>query len=82
MRFPIQIKIWYLYDAFEIISFKNVHVIDSVLTGTHAKVRFVVIFLQFLMRSTAQTVRKGSCVLFRGLFIKQNNYQSMLNIYV
>lgn len=49
------------YDDFELISFKkNNHVIDFVLMGTQVKERFGVIFLQFFMGSTAQTLRKSS----------------------
>lgn len=45
-----------------------------------AKVRRFVIFLQYFMRSTAQTLIERLCTSFRGWFLKQSNNQSVLNI--
>lgn len=74
-RFFIQIKIWHVYNDFVLISFfLNDHVID--ISGAPSKVRYVVIFLQIFMKSTAQSLRKRLCTLRRDWFtcIKQNHY--------
>lgn len=79
-RYSFQIEIWNLYNDFNLISFKNDYVIDFVIIVAFAKVRRFVIFLQYFMRSTAQTLIERLCTSFRGWFLKQSNNQSVLNI--
>lgn len=81
-RYSFQIEIWNLYNDFKLISFKNDYVIDFVIMVAFAKVRCFVIFLQYFMRSTAQTLRKRLCISFRGWFLKQSNNPSVLNCFV
>lgn len=79
-RYSFQIEIWNLYNDFKLISFKNDYVIDFVIIVAFAKVRRFVIFLQYCMRSTAQTLIERLCTSFRGWFLKQSNNQSVLDI--
>lgn len=59
-----------------------IYVIDFVFTGAHAKVRGAVIFRKCFMRSTSQNPRIRLFISFRGWFFKQNNYKTVLTIFL
>lgn len=66
-----------------IILFKNDDCHRFDLTGAIAKVLCVVIFLQFVIRSTAQTLRKKKGYLHHSdVDNDTKNYQRVLNIYL